>query len=412
MATPTYPLLPDKALPNALFNWAVPSLGFNVTTNRFQALQIDANGALVVSGSGGGSTSDRELVVSTYFVSTAFTGASVGDTVTATQVIDVTAAPTTVSTIWRNQTTGADFANAPTAANLTLVGAQALTNAQLRESAVPVTDSAAEASLSTIARNTGNIPAKGSATMAGALPVTLATDGPGVANLSTIASNTTGVATAANQTTGNGYLSTISTNSGTQATAANQTSANTKLDQLHTDMIAATPAGSNFIGFAGTAFTTASANFTRPSDTTAYAIGDLVANSTTAGSVTPMTLAVSRVNDASVMIRRVRLKTNDTAITSGTVIRVHLFKDSPTVTNGDNGAFLSTESNYLGSLDVPLDRTFSDALKGLGAANTGSEINCMPSTGTQNIFALLEARSAFTPASGKVWTLTVETIQN
>lgn len=32
--------------------------------------------------------------------------------------------------------------------------------------------------------------------------------------------------------------------------------------------------------------TTLSGSFTRPSDTTAYASGDLVANSTTAGSVT------------------------------------------------------------------------------------------------------------------------------
>ena len=43
----------------------------------------------------------------------AFEGASVGDTITQTQVIDPTGTPSTVSTIWRNQTTGADSAGAP-----------------------------------------------------------------------------------------------------------------------------------------------------------------------------------------------------------------------------------------------------------------------------------------------------------
>jgi hypothetical protein len=89
-------------------------------------------------GGGGGSNVDRELVVTTYRVRTAFTGASVGDTVTCTQVIDVRSTPWTVSTIWRNQTTAADLETVPAAANLELVGSQALTDAQLRASAVVV----------------------------------------------------------------------------------------------------------------------------------------------------------------------------------------------------------------------------------------------------------------------------------
>lgn len=88
-------------------------------------------------GGGGGGTNDRELVVSTYRCKTAFTGASVGDTITATQIIDVTNnTPTTVATIWRNQTTSADFATAPSSANLELVGTTGLTDAQLRAQAV------------------------------------------------------------------------------------------------------------------------------------------------------------------------------------------------------------------------------------------------------------------------------------
>ena len=84
-------------------------------------------------GGGGGATIDRELVVTTYTCKTAFSGASVGDTITATQIIDVTAAPTTVSTMWRNQSTNTDLGSAPSSANLTLAGAGiGLTDAQLR----------------------------------------------------------------------------------------------------------------------------------------------------------------------------------------------------------------------------------------------------------------------------------------
>lgn len=86
-----------------------------------------------------GSVTDKEIVVSTYFVKTAFTGASVGDTVTCTQVLDITGStPTTTATVWRNQTTAVDFATPPTASNLQLVGASALTDAQLRLTPVPV----------------------------------------------------------------------------------------------------------------------------------------------------------------------------------------------------------------------------------------------------------------------------------
>lgn len=92
------------------------------------------------SGGSGSATTDREFVVTTYRVKTAFTGASVGDTVTATQVLDVSGTPSTVTTIWRNQTTAADLASVPSAANLELVGSQALTDAQLRASPIKTID--------------------------------------------------------------------------------------------------------------------------------------------------------------------------------------------------------------------------------------------------------------------------------
>jgi hypothetical protein len=131
-------------------------------------------------GGGGGAGADRELVVATYRCKTAFAGASVGDTITSTQVIDVNGTPSTVSTIWRNQTTAADLAAAPSAANLELVGSQALTDAQLRASAVAVSAAAlplpsGAATETTLAALNTKIPAQA---IAGLLPVdTLGTPG-------------------------------------------------------------------------------------------------------------------------------------------------------------------------------------------------------------------------------------------
>ena len=90
-----------------------------------------------------GSSTDKEFVVTTYTVKTAFTGANVGDIITSTQVIDVTTnIPVTITTIWRNQTTSTDLAGIPNFSDLSLKGTTALTDAQLRATPVTVTDAA------------------------------------------------------------------------------------------------------------------------------------------------------------------------------------------------------------------------------------------------------------------------------
>jgi hypothetical protein len=156
-----------------------------------------------------------------------------------------------------------------------------------------------------------------------------------------------------------------------------------------------------------------SVNFTRPADTTAYASGDLVANSTTAGSVVPMTFAVTRASGGTGAIVRARLKKTTTGVTNA-AFRVHLHKNAPTYSNGDNGAWLTTESLYLGSFDITMDRVFSDGAKGIGIPVTGNgqPILFDAATGSQNIYAEIEARGAYTPGNAEVFTLTLEVVQN
>lgn len=174
-------------------------------------------------------------------------------------------------------------------------------------------------------------------------------------------------------------------------------------------------AGENFIGIVGGKSAVVGGTFTTPAGVTAYSIGDLIANSATAGSVVPITVAAARAADKTGMVRRARVKTVDTGA-AGATVRVHLYKDDPSassgITNGDNGVWLTKEANYIGAFDVILDKHFSDQEKGVGAPLIGSELNFDPSSGTANIFALLEARTAFTPQGAKVWSLALEVLQN
>jgi hypothetical protein len=145
---------------------------------------------------------------------------------------------------------------------------------------------------------------------------------------------------------------------------------------------------------------------TRPADTTAYSVGDLIANSTVAGSVVPLSLSTAKAG----VVSRVRLKVNDTAWKAG-VIRCHFFKAQPTVGVGDNGAlnaaetYAFTESEYLGYVDVTLAQQTSDGVvKGFAAFACIFDVL----SGNTGIFALLEARTAVTPGSGKIFTVAIE----
>ena len=165
------------------------------------------------------------------------------------------------------------------------------------------------------------------------------------------------------------------------------------------------PAG----GYGATA--TPSAAITRPADTTAYAVGDLIANSATVNSVTPLQFTIARVAAGSFSIIKARLRKSGTGV-SGVAARLHLFSISPTVTNGDNGVFLPNQAvSWLGSIDFSSLQAFSDGAVGNGIPSTGSAITVKLDAG-QIIYGLLESRGAWTPASGEVFTVILEALQD
>jgi hypothetical protein len=152
------------------------------------------------------------------------------------------------------------------------------------------------------------------------------------------------------------------------------------------------------------------ATFTRPADTTAYASGDLVANSTTAGSVVPMQWPVTSALGGSGMIRRARIHKTGTSVTSAS-FRLHLYNASPTPSNGDNGAWLTNKyDNYMGAIDITVDRAFTDGAAGNGVPISGSEINFDMPGNSILIYGLLEARGAYTPGNAEQFSVWLEVV--
>lgn len=165
-------------------------------------------------------------------------------------------------------------------------------------------------------------------------------------------------------------------------------------------------------------------SFTRPADTNLYTFGDLLANSTTAGSVTPLSLAVGLTNGQPGWIRSARLisvgdNTHNYAVTTNYLFRAHFYPTQPTVINGDNGVFAASIPD-IGSIDITFDRTYAngssglDSAEGVGGPSFGEEIAFIPggatNSGVNTIYALLEVRAGLTPISGQNFVLQVEVL--
>lgn len=144
---------------------------------------------------------------------------------------------------------------------------------------------------------------------------------------------------------------------------------------------------------------------TRPADTTAYASGDLVANNTTAASVVPSKCNTGGV-DKPRNISRVRLSKSGTSVTNAQ-FRLHFYNAKPTCANGDNGVWSTDKAaNYIGSVDVTIDKAFTDGAAGQAVITGG--LAFAPEGLTDNLHILIEARAAYTPASAEVFTPVVE----
>jgi hypothetical protein len=154
--------------------------------------------------------------------------------------------------------------------------------------------------------------------------------------------------------------------------------------------------------------------FSRPADTTAYTSGDLVANSTTAGSVTGLVFPNAvRFDLECARFERIRLRKSGTSLTSAS-FRVYLFTALPTLSAGDNAAFNSSSvlavddmDKLVGWFDVTMDRSGAAGARGTGTPNSGPALTIKPASGT-SLYGLIEATAAYTPTSGETFNAVLE----
>jgi hypothetical protein len=171
-------------------------------------------------------------------------------------------------------------------------------------------------------------------------------------------------------------------------------------------------ASESHIGEVGGNTSVVGGSFNRLANATPYANGQLVANSAAAGSVAPIACAVARKNAGTGVVTGARLSKSGASLTNAS-FRVHLFKTSPTSTVGDAGTFAGAVNGVaaiaLGYVDITMDQAYSDGAKGFAAIQAKA---FDAAAGSQNIYALIEARGAYTPASGETFTLALEVLRD
>lgn len=145
--------------------------------------------------------------------------------------------------------------------------------------------------------------------------------------------------------------------------------------------------------------------FARPADTTAYAVGDLVANPGAAAAVVPLDLDLGRQGGGTGEIKAIRIH-KSTVTTANASFRVHLFRGKPVSAGADNAPFSANgfAAFYIGAVDVAVDTVHSDGAS--GRTTCAYKFDCMP--GTKTIYALIEARGAYVPGNAEQFRVTAE----
>ena len=155
--------------------------------------------------------------------------------------------------------------------------------------------------------------------------------------------------------------------------------------------------------------------FTRPSDTNQYTLGDVVANSTSAAVMQELANA-ALANGRGGIIANAILSKDGTTVTDAQ-FRVHLFSTNvaggATIPGQDNAGFGNKYANspyYIGYID------FATMAVGTGT-NTGARaiatfVNLSYHCEATSLFYLVEARAAYTPASAEKFRFDIEVIRD
>lgn len=151
--------------------------------------------------------------------------------------------------------------------------------------------------------------------------------------------------------------------------------------------------------------------FTRPADTTAYAVDDVVSNSATATTPLTFTNAARTVNGTGYIVSARMSKS--TATVANASFRLWLYRDLPTTPPVDNSPFALLFANRAVRMGF-IDFTLSTAGAGSNSASdfkVGLNIPFFAING-RNLYGVLVARGAYTPANGEQFFVEIGLEQN
>jgi hypothetical protein len=145
-------------------------------------------------------------------------------------------------------------------------------------------------------------------------------------------------------------------------------------------------------------------SFTRASDSTTYASGDLITNSTTSGSVVPFSWSFP--SNAPGLIVGFRMAFDHPQLT-GATFRMHLLSGTPTFAGGDNAAVSTAVATGHSSLVVAYEGTLS-TITAAGASGLLVPLDGLvipmrkgaTAAVQTKLYGYLEARGAYPPKNG------------
>ncbi len=152
--------------------------------------------------------------------------------------------------------------------------------------------------------------------------------------------------------------------------------------------------------------------FTRPADTTAYSINDVIADSTSAPTIMSFTNIARAVGGQSYIVKA-RVLTDQKTCTAR--MRLALFQTAPTPIN-DNAPKTRLWANRiisLGSIDFD-PMTTEDATNSTAASAmwTSAPINIVCDAASTTIYGILSTLDAFTPASAQQFYIAIDVEQS
>ena len=148
----------------------------------------------------------------------------------------------------------------------------------------------------------------------------------------------------------------------------------------------------------------AQSTLTRPANTTAYSSSQIIASSTTAGSVVVPRFTLPGGKG---FVPRLRLTTSATT-GWGTTLTITLWRAAPTYTNGDGGTYAvaTGAASRIGQFSCTLTQ-YGDGASGECSVTVGNFATTSLPSGT-SVYWDLQTTASATPISGQTFTLSAE----